>query len=222
MPQLNRDKNNNYIKNPKDSTIETPSTIGKLFYDYLHDNRTSKGHILDIGCNRGNLSLEFYNNGYNVKGIDIRDFSSEFHSEFHHKDFLKIINYKEINDIEPDLILMNSPWNNPGKPENPNKYLGRIYLPELFLKQIIKLFGMNIKIAMLTSFTLLMNQDINSKRLRWMRDCCAPITSILDIPKNFFPKVKILNHILFFNICDLPRHWFIPEKYIDFYKKDLI
>ncbi len=117
MPKLNANKNNNYIENPKESIIETPDPICELLFDTLKNKIDKKTKIIDIGCKTGNLSRRFYENEWEVFGIDIDDYSKEFKGKFIQRDFFKI---NEDDDIYQDnntdfLILCNPPWNNPKK-----------------------------------------------------------------------------------------------------------
>lgn len=275
MPKLNKNKNNNYIDNPKENCITTPPGICECLYDNLIEKITKKTKIIDIGCSNGNLSRRFFENGYKVTGIDSGDYKDQFKGNFVQKDFFKIQKKRKEDDY---LILCNPVWNNPKKLINLTekdlsekikikitdkssniesklkledvredlisrmdnlgfsgdeiekelgiryKYNDLYYFPEMFMRHIFELFGENCKVVLLTIQGFLMNNGINSKRYKWLRDGKFEITSVLEVPKDSFKyfedqKVDIWNHILFFNIEGLKRVWFLEEKYLEKLKK---
>jgi len=227
-PGLNKTKNNDYINNPKNSCIKTPRSFGEFLYnniklwtpDQIVSNKLT---VLDIGCAEGNLSWKFSEDGrFNIYGVDVDDYSKEFNGEFFQKDFLEGYDEKFCN-LKPDLIFCNPTWN------NPKKLYGKVYLPELFLKKIFILYGTDVPIVFLTSYTLIMNVRCTTKkamlggitRQSWLRDCEAKITSILEMPLDFFPDVKMWWHTLFFNFQGLDPVWFLPQEYLVEYYREL-
>lgn len=217
-PGLNKNKTNDYITNPKENTIETPELLCNVIYDTLLEHECldiiKYDYVLDIGCGYGNLSSIFIDT-FKCVGIDYNDYSKEYPGKFIHKNFFNIIDKKELGHGNP-LIICNPPWNNGEKKEDNRERFGkRKYLPEMFLRKIFTLFGENVSVILLTSYTLLMNQSIRSERWRWIRDSHFKITSILQTPLDIFPNVKMWNHVLFFNDIGvkLENLWFIPEKY---------
>jgi len=218
-PGLNSKSINDYVKKPKASDISTPRFLSQFIYDKIKDipNFNKEGIILDICCKEGALSLPFKESGYEVIGIDNKDYSKEFHSQFIQCDFLEQI--KSIKDLpirKPELILINPPWN------NPKRLYEKAYLPALFLKHIFKIFGKDIKLVLLTSYTLLENTTIHSDgkvsdRYRYLESISEHITGILEQPLNSFKGVKLWNNTIFFNIENINPVMFIPQIYFDKY-----
>lgn len=266
MPKLNKNKNNDYISNPKENCIETPKGICDCLFDNLKNKINRDTEIIDIGCSRGNLSRRFYEYGYDVTGIDSENYKKEFSGKFIHKDFFTM---GEDFGKKDKLILCNPVWNNPKKLSNLTKedlketikinisfkevgenivwkdtrkkliskmdrlgfsgddiekYIGKkykwndmTYFPEMFMKHIFEVFGENTKVVLLTIYGFLMNNGINSKRYKWLRDSNFKLSSVLEVPKDSFKDqgVDIWNHILFFNIDGLQPIWFLEDKYLD-------
>jgi len=270
-PGLNKTKENDYNKNPKNNCIRTPRSFGKLIYgkipwDVMANDKEST-IILDIGCANGNLSWKYAESDYfKVYGIDIEDYSDSFNGTFIQDDFFKT-KKETISSLKPNLVLCNPTWNNPKKLENctpfeldkaktkyeldkakyekthnksydiefdddnygKSKY-GKAYFPELFLKKIFQMYGADVPIVILTSYTLIMNVRCQTRnamiggqtRQNWLRDCGAKITSVLEMPLDFFPGVKMWWHTLFFNLGNLlPPVWFLPDEYLTEYYIEL-
>lgn len=214
-PGLVSTAKNDYVKKPKDPTIETPRFLSQYIYELVKDkiNFNEDDIILDLCCKNGKLSLPFKENNYNIVGIDKKDYSETFHSKFIHSDFLSIFKLEELNIKKPKLIVANVPWN------NPDKILHKAYLPEVFLKQIFRIFGEDIPLVFLTSYTLLMNMSILksgnvSERYKFLNLIQHHISGVLEQPLNSFSGVKLWNHSIFFNIDGLNPVMFIPEDFI--------
>lgn len=97
------------------------------------------------------------------------------------------------------------------------EYAGMKYFPEMFMKHIFDIFGEECKVVLLTIYGFLMNNGINSKRYKWLRDNKFKLTSVLEMPKDTFKDqdIDIWNHILFFNISKLQPIWFLEDKYLN-------
>lgn len=105
------------------------------------------------------------------------------------------------------------------------KYNGMNYFPEMFIKHIFELFGDNCKVVFLTIQGFLMNNGINSKRYKWLRDGNFKLTSVLETPKDSFKYFKdqgvdMWNHVLFFNVLGLDPVWFMEDKYLEKLKSE--
>ena len=220
---LNKGKINNYFENPKNPNIYTPYIMGKWLHNKINYSNIPGNEILDLCCGSGNLSWKFEETGCSVIGVDIIDHSKDFKGKFYKESYFEFADKLKSLYEHPKFILINSPWN------NPKKLFGKAYLPEMFLRKILKVYGPDIKIVMFTSYTLLMNSRINTKsrkynRQDWLRDCGADITHIVQLPLDFFPNVKMWNHILFFNFDDsevnIKRFDFLSEDFkTDYYKE---
>ncbi len=56
-----------------------------------------------------------------------------------------------------------------------------------------------------------LNQRKISKRWKWLRDNCPPITSIISLPLDIFDNVQFHSEILIFNVPKLKPHYFLPD-----------
>ena len=75
----NKNKNDGYLDVIYSEERKPKNDYPKLLAGYLEKLYfNQKGTMLDVGCGRGDLLLEFYNLGYKIRGLDISDSSKEF------------------------------------------------------------------------------------------------------------------------------------------------
>jgi len=175
-------KKNNYIKNPKRSDIETPLEIAE-FIASLFD----RDSVFDPCSGNGNLLKLFKERGYKIESCEIKSGC----------DFLK---RKE--KIDAELIVCNPPF---------NLGVGKKLGSEVFLKKILELWRKDAAIVLFVPMGFRLNQRKTSKRWRWLRDSCPPITSIISLPLDIFENVAFHSEILIFNAPALKPHYFIPS-----------
>ena len=221
------DAANNFYDNLKTSTVFTPYGVCRFIFDKIESSifyskeiakiRSSK--ILDIACGTGNLSKYFFLDGFKTTGIDISNFQErKYIDDFIKTDFMTV----KSDDIKPDLILCNPPWNIDGNSTSNyidviKEYLetkNRPLLPDAFIRKIFEVYGNKMPVVFLVPFGFRLNLDKTSNRYSYLRDCGARITSICSLPKNIFPNVKWQCEILFFNIDGLEPHYFLEKKYL--------
>lgn len=140
--------------------------------------------VFDPCVGKGNL-LEPFKNKAKTRGIDIKQ----------GVDFLRMT-----EPIEEELVVCNPPF---------NLGVGRRLGSELFLEHILKLGGKKIVLFVPMGFRL--NQRRTSKRWKWLRDNCLPITSIISLPLDIFNKVQFHNEILIFGCPELRPHYFLTN-----------
>lgn len=111
------------------------------------------------------------------------------------KDFLK-----ETNKIDCDFVIMNPPF---------NIGYGRKLAVEVFMDKVLELVDNNIPIIMICPMGFRLNQKVNSKRWRKIRDEYPPIKSIISLPLDIFEDTLYHSEIVCFN-CDLfEPHYFL-------------
>ncbi len=155
--------------------------------------------VLDPCSGRGNLLEPWKKENYPVVGIDIdpnsvadwkTDFLSLIPTDFYQK-------FKK-----PVLVLCNPPFNGYG-----NK-LGS----EIWLDQIIKLFGKDIPLVLFVPIGFRLNLTLTSKRYEKFANGDYPaICSAITLPKNIFSGVIFHSEILVFNVPNLEAHYFLPR-----------
>jgi len=111
------------------------------------------------------------------------------------KDFLK-----ETNNIDCDFVIMNPPF---------NIGYGRKLAVEVFMDKVLELVDNNVPIIMICPMGFRLNQKVNSKRWRKIRDNYPPIKSIISLPLDIFEETLYHCEIVCFN-CDLfEPHYFL-------------
>ena len=188
-------KNNNYHKNQKNSTIYTPNSVSKYLYEILHTHINPKV-ILDPSIGQGSLIKPWRNKKCTIIGIDIDKRSKNYCDKFIHSKF---------EDVEswphkiPDLILCNPPFNGAA---------GRKLYSEVFLRQIVGLFGNKVPVVLFAPMGFRLNLTVNSSRWNWLINT-IDISSIISLPKNCFNEVIFHTEILVFNVPKLKPHYFL-------------
>ena len=186
MPSPLSVKKNNYIKNPKRSDIPTPENVAYFITSLFPREK----FVFDPCCGDGALLVPFIEKGIETHGIDIKrgeNFLSFHPSHFHFK---------------PSLVVCNPPF---------NLGVGKKLGSEIFLEHIIKCFPYT-KIVLFVPMGFRLNQRKTSKRWKWLRDNCLPITSIISLPLDIFDKIQFHNEILIFNAPKLKAHYFLPKE----------
>jgi len=176
-------KKNNYIKNPKNRDIKTPEVICEFIASLFPKIES----VFDPCYRNKELLKPFIKRNIKTDGCEIKD----------GKDFLK-----RTERIYSDLVVCNPPF---------NLGVGKKLGSEIFLEKILELNGKNnIAIVLFVPMGFRLNQRKTSKRWKWLRDNCPPITSIISLPLNIFDKVQFHSEILIFNAPELKPHYFLP------------
>lgn len=190
-------KRNDYHKNRKNSTVYTPRHVSDFLHKIIRANYKPRV-ILDPAIGRGSLTNPWKDECH-IVGIDVDKKSKRYSDEF------KCSKFEDLGTYEmkkPDMVICNPPFNGAG---------GRKLYSEVFLRQIISLFGRKIPIVVFGPMGVRLNQKINSKRWRWIRDNLN-ITSIISLPLNVFGKVSFHSEILIFNLPKLKPHYWLDIK----------
>ena len=195
---------NNFYSNEKNATVYTPDKVCDFLFNLLSGDIKS-GTVLDPCVGAGALLKPFKNAGYDTVGIDIED--QGFPNTIA-RNFLSV----ETGDfVKPDLVIANPPFNIDHKTkELARKILGaRPLLPEVWLQQIIRLWGKNVPICLFAPYGLRLNQTVNSKRWKKFVDgTYPPIASIVALPKDIYADVLFHSEVLIFNVGGLDGHYF--------------
>jgi hypothetical protein len=77
------------------------------------------------------------------------------------------------------------------------------------MDKILELVDKDTPIILITPMGFRLNQRINSKRWRKMRDDYPPITSIISLPLDIFEDTLFHCEILCFNCYRLLPHYFL-------------
>jgi hypothetical protein len=178
--------------NPKNSTVLTPEPLCEHIRDML--SHVPYNRIVDLGCNRGNLSRPFL--GPKL-GLGITP-QPEYPGEFILHD-LRVTPYP-IDATKDDIIITNPPFNG----------FKKKLANEVVLRGITELWGRSARVVMFAPMGFQLNQRINSTRWQWLRDEAPPITGILSLPLSIFPSVQFHVECLFFNL-PVPPHSFLPD-----------
>lgn len=173
-------KKNNYIKNPKRSDISTPKIVAEFIASLFPDVKK----VFDPCMGFNNLLIFFYNKCL-VDGCEIKE----------GKDFLK-----RTEKIDTDLIVCNPPF---------NLGVGKKLGSEVFLEKILSLLTKSTPIVLFVPMGFRLNQRKTSKRWKWLRDNCPPITSIISLPLDIFENVAFHSEILIFDAPKLKPHYFL-------------
>jgi len=187
---------NNYHKHSKNSTVYTPEQVSLYLHHILKPYLQPKV-ILDPAIGRGSLTNPWRNKKCHVIGMDIDKRGKDYCDAFIHGKFEEI---QKWNNRAPQLILCNPPFN--GAPKR------KLY-PEVFLRQIVYLFGNQIPIVMIAPIGMRLNIRTGSDRWIWMRDTLK-ITSIVSLPIDCF-GVKFHTEILIFNVPGLDPHYYLYQ-----------
>ena len=172
----------------KPSSVHTPPGLCRLLHDLISPIHNVKT-ILDPSAGDGALTEPW--TGRKVLSFDIERGTDFFQSpEWFHV----------------ELVLCNPPFN--------DETGSNRHLPLLFLKRIVQVVPVKTPIALFAPLTMRIDQGSRAARWRWLRDCCPPITSIISLPYDVFPGVKVHSEILLFNLPKLRSHYFVPDEYL--------
>ena len=186
---------NNYFKNKKDSTVYTPPSVSEYLHSRLNTHISPKV-IVDPSIGKGSLVAPWKKKGCKVIGIDIDKHSRKYCDKFIHGRFEDI---GEWPCDMPDLVVCNPPFNGA---------TGRKLYSEVFLRQIVRLFGNRVPVVLFAPMGFRLNQTIKSVRWQWLKNT-IDIASIISLPSNCFEKVKFHTEILIFNVPNLKPHYLL-------------
>ena len=197
MYNLNR---NNYHLKPKNSTIYTPPEVSQFIFELLNpyfNPGLTGGFIVDPCCGKGSLLRPWKQEGYDIYGIDKE--SGDYVNK--QTDFLTWDGWDDIIlrtgkkipwQLEAKLVLCNPPFNGYGK------QLGS----EVWLDKIIELFGKEIPLVLFAPLSFKL------RNFKLADGTYPPISSIINLPDDIFPKLEFRCEILIFNIPNLQAHYF--------------
>lgn len=189
---------NNYLENPKESTIYTPQKVSEYIFSILSPVITPST-VLDVGIGKGSLSKPWKNTGIKIFGIDIDEKCSRYADIFISGKFEDLQKWEY---EKPELVLSNPPFNNNEE--------SKVLYPEIFLRKMVDLFGDTQKILMVVPMGFRLNQTLYSARWKWLIGSNLTIKSIISLPINIF-ETKFHTEILIFNINNLNPHYFLYE-----------
>jgi len=169
-------------KGKKKHDTPTDPRICNFLYKIINENYEPKT-ILDPCAGDGRLTEQF---DCNVINYEIKE-GTDFLTETEH--------------IDCDFIIMNPPFNLGGT--------GRKLSVEVFMDQVLNLVDNTIPMIMITPMGFRLNQRINSKRWKKVRDAYPPITSIISLPIDIFENTLFHCEILCFNCDKLKPHYFL-------------
>jgi len=236
MAQPYSTKINDYINNPKKSTINTPLPVCQWLCTLIERTNPRiicENMIVDVGVGTGNLSRYFASQIEFIVGIDIdapkkipksidlyvvSDFLKweRQNGELVCPDMTKLRPrnredmFSYVNNSNEPLVLCNPPFNYEGKRK-------KELLSFTFLKKIFEIFGVNTPVVLFAPMGMLLNQRMVSKRWREMSEdidglsISDRISSIISLPIDIFENVQFHHQILLFNMKMPIAHYFLPE-----------
>lgn len=176
----------------KESTVYTPKEIT----DFLNKEIISKvnpNRVFDPSIGKGALIQDLKEKGKYIIGCDIRDVELDI-------DELYVCDFEKLDKkLDVDLVIMNPPFNG-----HPNRKL----YPEIFIDKAFELCGLDTPLIAIIPTGWRVNQRVNSKRWRKIRDNYN-ITSIVSLPLDIFDGVLFHTEIVIFNIDGLKPHYFL-------------
>lgn len=196
---------NNFYKNEKLATIYTPTHVSSFLFDILHDKIQPQGLVLDPCVGQGSLLQPFQQAGFRVAGIDIED------QGFPHTTCKNFLSVQPGEFEQPSLVIVNPPFNIDQKTKAMAAELfgRRPLLPEVWLQQIIQLFGKDLPIVLFAPYGMRLNQTVHSKRWqKFVNGAYPSIASIVALPKDVYENVLFHSEVLIFNVEGLKPHYF--------------
>jgi hypothetical protein len=172
----------------KPNTIHTPAGVCQFLYDLISPVYRVKA-ILDPSAGESALTKPW-------KKRKVISFEIAAGKDF----------FESPEWIEADLVLCNPPFNDTSGANR--------YLPLLFLQRIVQVVPAGTPIAFIAPLRMRIDQAARSERWHWLRDCCPPITSVISLPYDVFPGVKVHAEILLFNMPKLRPHYFLADQYL--------
>lgn len=168
-------------KGQKRSDTPTDKRICQFLHQIISENYNPQ-KILDPCCGDRRLTELF---DCDVINYEIKEGT----------DFLK-----ETKKIDCDFCIMNPPFNIGS---------GRKLSVEVFMDKVLELVDNNIPIIMICPMGFRLNQKINSKRWRKIRDNYPPIETIISLPLDIFEDTLYHSEIICFNTNKLKSHYFL-------------
>jgi len=168
-------------KGVKRNDTPTPFWLCEFLFDLVKEQDFKT--ILDPCSGDGRLTKAFQ--GQDIINYEIKEGT----------DFLK-----ETKPISCDLVIINPPF---------NIGQGRKLSVEVFLDKILELVGKETPILIITPMGFRLNQKINSKRWKKVRDTYPPINTIISLPLDTFEDTLFHTEIIGFNTPFLAPHYFI-------------
>ena len=168
-------------KGAKRSDTPTDKRICSFLFKLIkeHYNPTL---ILDPCCGDRRLTNDFNCDKINYEIKEDRDFLKEF------------------DKLDCDFVIMNPPF---------NIGTGRKLAVEVFMDKVLDLVNNDIPIIMICPMGFRLNQKVNSKRWRKLRDTYPPISSIISLPLDIFDNTLYHSEIICFNCDKFEPHYFL-------------
>lgn len=179
----------------RNSTIYTPPNVALALHRIVTQNDTLYyPTVLDPSIGDGDLVRPFRQTSQ-IIGCDLK-IKPAIADKFRKADFTSIKKW----NVQPDLIMCNPPFNGGDR---------RMMWPERFLRSIFRIFGPSVPTLIIVPMGFRFNQRWISKRRKWLRHECPPITSIVSLPLDAFPGAQVFSEVLIFNIPALQPHYVI-------------
>jgi hypothetical protein len=186
-------------------TIQTPVPVCKWLYNLVEHTKPS--WVLDPCAGELNLISPWFASKPCV-AVDIECHCAEKLVPFDFK-FYEIAFENTTRKHYPHrnpLVLCNAPF---------NRHYQKKHYPEIFLKKIVNLFGLETQIVFMAPMGFRLNQKLGSKRYGWMRDFGPKITSVISCPINMYEDTQFHSEILLFNIKKVQPHYWLSEEVIN-------
>ncbi|MVC39989.1 hypothetical protein D6V26_20580 [Vibrio cholerae] len=202
MKHLNKDHND--VKN---STVYTPLAICEFLEKNVYSKIPNLTTVFDPAVGTGNLVKGLKEKGVYVIANDITndcDFADEsFNEDFEH--------FKhQLENV--DLVVMNPPFNG---------HESKKLYPEIFIDKVFEICGSKTPLVAIIPCGWRINQRMNSKRWKKVRDT-QKISSIITLPLDIFEGVQFHTEILIFNVDGLDAHMFLDDETIEKHQKHLL
>ena len=201
-------KRNDYYNNEKDYVVYTPDEISEFIFSVMNKEISKELIVFDPCVGEGSLIKPWMNTGYKTIYSDIKYQGFEGTEV---KDYLKL--KKEDIDFSPGIVLINPPFNSDEEMRKVTNEMGfgtRPFMPEVFLKKTLDLFGKNVPIVLFTPYGFRLNVVHNSKRIvKFFEKEYPEITSIISLPKDVYEEVNFHSEIVVFNSKKTKPHYFV-------------
>ncbi|MCG6268589.1 hypothetical protein [Vibrio furnissii] len=202
MKHINKDHND--VKN---STVYTPLAICEFLEKNVFSKIPNLNTVFDPAVGTGNLVKGLKEKGVYVIANDITndcDFADEsFNEDFEH--------FKhQLENV--DLVVMNPPFNG---------HESKKLYPEIFVDKVFEICGSETPLVAILPTGWRINQKMNSKRWKKVRDT-QKISSIITLPLDIFEGVQFHTEIVIFNVDGLDAHMFLDDETIEKNQKDLL
>ena len=196
---------NNFYREQKNATVYTPPNVSRFLFELLHRKIDKTGVVLDPCVGAGSLLVPFRKAGFKTRGIDI---SGQGYPKTLVRNFISI---RKGEISKPSLVVANPPFNIDETTRQlvSESFGRRPLLPEVWLRKVVELWGVDIPMVLFAPYGLRLNQSVGSRRWRMFLDGSYPaISSIVALPKDVYNNVLFHSEVLIFNVEGLNGHYF--------------